>query len=222
MIIESQYVYITTVLVGLIPSIIFFFKNKKYRMDMIRIGLVMGVCSLVTACLFWTKDWWFPLTITNTVIGIEDFILGFDTGALAVIINSTIFLKEERVTDSRNWKIIFSTISFFMISMFVAFYILMMSSFISFVISSLISIAWIYYKAKISPIQSLVFAVTYAILSLWSYFFIFLINKDWIYTTWDINLLSGITIFNFIPIEEFIFWVLFGIIFKQIYIAHQN
>lgn len=151
--------------------------------------------------------------------GIEDFILGFNTGAIAVVINTLFFPIKKVKKKKLNWNIFISTISVFMISMFFNFFFVGLTSFISFVMSSVLSILWIYLKTKVSPAKSVIFAVVYSIISLWLYFFILLVNKSWITSTWDLNILSGITLFGFIPIEEFIFWLLFGIIFRQIYLA---
>ncbi|MCA9352876.1 hypothetical protein KC901_01710 [Patescibacteria group bacterium] len=222
MIIQSQYVYLVTTFVSLIPALIFFFTHKRYRLDMMSVGLVVAVLSLLSARLFWTKDWWFPETITGGNFGIEDFILGFYTGSFAVIINTLFFPVRVTGWKNKNWNIVFSTVVLSFISILIFFNVFSLSSFNSFLISSVVAVFWMFARSKINPVRTVYFAVVYSVFSLWLYFFILLINKDWIQQTWDLDLLSGITLFGFIPIEEYVFWLVFGVIFRQIYLAWLN
>lgn len=53
--------------------------------------------------LFWTRDWWKPTTITDTVVGVEDFLLSFTNGGIAAVIYEEVFDKKStfRVQTSR-------------------------------------------------------------------------------------------------------------------------
>lgn len=189
---------------------------------MLLIGFIIAVNSIITAYFFWTKDWWFPETLFGGIVGFEDLILGFNAGVLAVAVNALFFQEKIESNTGKNADIILSTCLLFLACMFLSFYVFEIHSFTSSVVSILISMGWIFINSNISPFRGIIFGCVYSILYIPMYFFILLINPQWIWNTWDLNLLSGKVLFGFIPIEELIFWFLFGVIFKQIYTAWKQ
>lgn len=55
-----------------------------------------AIAGLVLEYLVWTVDWWRPLTITGTKIGIEDVILGITNGGLGAVLYEIVFGKRTR------------------------------------------------------------------------------------------------------------------------------
>ena len=41
-----------------------------------------------------TQDWWQPLTLTGTRIGVEDFLIGFAIGGIAAVIYAEAYRKK--------------------------------------------------------------------------------------------------------------------------------
>ena len=58
--------------------IIFYFIRKDLRRIMIKISFVFGLAGILSE-LVYIIDWWKPLTITGTSVGVEDFLIGFFT-----------------------------------------------------------------------------------------------------------------------------------------------
>ena len=56
----------------------------------------IAIAGLVLEYLVWTVDWWRPLTITGTKIGIEDVILGITNGGLGAVLYEIVFGKRTR------------------------------------------------------------------------------------------------------------------------------
>ena len=49
-------------------------------------SILICILSVLTSYFWWTKDWWQPLNFTNTVVGFEDFIMGFTSGGIMSVI----------------------------------------------------------------------------------------------------------------------------------------
>jgi hypothetical protein len=90
--IPLKYAYLTGCLLFFIPWLILFWHRPDLRKAMIVLGLIGGLGSLATA-YYWTADWWQPTTISGTRIGIEDYILGFVLGGVAVSLYEEIARK---------------------------------------------------------------------------------------------------------------------------------
>lgn len=90
--IPQQYAYLVGTLLFFIPWTILFFHRKDLRKEMLVMGGIGAVGMLVTQ-YFWTVDWWRPLTITNTRIGIEDALLGFNNAGIAAVLYEELFRK---------------------------------------------------------------------------------------------------------------------------------
>jgi hypothetical protein len=51
--------------------------------------------------LLYTKNWWNPITLTKTIIGIEDAIFAFAVAGIAAIIYERI--KEKTINDNKKF-----------------------------------------------------------------------------------------------------------------------
>lgn len=76
-IIPYQYAYLTGALYLLGIWLFLFWRVKSYRKVMILTGLIFMGLGLIWEYFFWSKDWWKPMTVTGTVLGIEDLIVCF-------------------------------------------------------------------------------------------------------------------------------------------------
>jgi len=92
-IISYQYTYLFWTAIFLIIWGTFFIKRKDLRKEMLVISFLFGLGGLISE-LTHIQDWWQPLTITNTSIGIEDFLIGFAIGGIASVIYNFIFNKK--------------------------------------------------------------------------------------------------------------------------------
>ena len=176
---------------------------------MLSIGLLAGIFSVLTSYFWWTKDWWQPLTITGTTVGIEDFITGFTSGGIMAAIYGFVFDKK--------YKNICPTprpISAFFILLFLIcltgylFWAIGTTSFWAVTISLILSIIFIVFVRRDLFYNALFSGLAMMIVSILSYMVIIYCSKTWIDNTY-LNGLSGLRIWN-VPIEEFVFWFLAG------------
>lgn len=63
-----------------------FVLRKDLRRQMLFMSCGTALAGLMLEYFVWTVDWWRPLTITGTRIGIEDIILGVTNGGLAAVL----------------------------------------------------------------------------------------------------------------------------------------
>jgi len=92
----ASYTYLVGSLISLAIWILIFLKRKDLRKEMLIMGPVVAIPSLLLEFFVWTRDWWRPPTITGTIIGIEDIILGFALGGIAAVAYQVALNKKTR------------------------------------------------------------------------------------------------------------------------------
>jgi hypothetical protein len=76
------YAYLAGSLVLFAIWLVFFLLLKDLRQEMLTMSVLIGVLSVVTGYVWWTVDWWKPPTITRTIVGVEDLVMGFAAGGI--------------------------------------------------------------------------------------------------------------------------------------------
>lgn len=209
MIIPDKFVYLVALIIPCLIWSFLFVRRKDLRKEIIFISCLIGILSVITSYSWWTVDWWRPLTITNTVVGIEDFIMGFTTGGIMSVIYNFIFRnKYKRGVVRCNSKeaylllILMGGLTAFLIN------VIGMTSFWSSTISMSLFIILILFFRKDLLLDSLFSGILMMLISFSFYLVIILISDTWVNNTYLYGL-SG-SRFLTIPIEEFIFWFLTG------------
>lgn len=207
--IQDNIVYLFALLIPCLIWFLIFLKRKDLRREILLGSSSIGILSVLTSYLWWTTDWWKPLTITNTIVGVEDFLLGFFMGGIMSVIYSFILNNRyNKETTIHNVKeayllvILMGGITSFLIG------VINMTSFWSSTISMSLFVILILFLRKDLFFNSLFSGIFMVIISLSFYAIIIFISDTWISNTY-IYELSGIRFFN-IPIEEFVFWFLSG------------
>ena len=72
--------------------ILFFYNDKKKRM--LNISIIFGFVGIIMES-FYIIDWWHPLTIFGTKVGVEDFIFGFTLAGISSAAYYVILKKSE-------------------------------------------------------------------------------------------------------------------------------
>ncbi len=176
---------------------------------MILTSLLISILSVLTSYFWWTKDWWKPETITGTIVGIEDFIMGFTTGGIMSIAYD--FLLNKGYSKLKSKQRLFSGILvmiFMALLMFYLFLVAGITSFWSSVVTMIIVILFLDYSRRDLLLDSLISGVSMLFISVSFYLVIVLVSNTWVDNTY-LSGLSGIRV-GTIPIEEFIFWFLAG------------
>ena len=183
---------------------------------MLLMSILIGILSLITSYFWWTVDWWKPLTLTGTKIGVEDFVMGFSSGGIMATIYEVIFkrglYKRKLYHHAEAALTILLLLS--QTTMWLFFYV-GLTSFWASTFAMLLVAFVIFFIRKDLIITSLLSGILMAIMSLVFYFVIIFISPTWISHTY-LGGISGIRIVG-IPIEEFIFWFLAGLVFGPFY-----
>lgn len=71
-------------IIFLLLWVLIYLRRKDLRYGLLFTSPIVGILSIAAAYFFWSADWWRPPTFTYTRVGLEDFLLGFTNGGLAV------------------------------------------------------------------------------------------------------------------------------------------
>jgi len=203
-----QYAYLLSILLAFIPWSILFLHRKDLRREMLVMGLFVGTGSIISA-FFWTSDWWSPLTITQTRIGIEDFLLGFVVGGGGAVLYEEVFRKKYYKRETRKHGESLSIILVLTLAIFlVSFFIFNLSSFISSIMSFIFYSSILIFLRKDLFISSIANGLLVMLLSIPFYILLIVVFEGFADQTYPFSL-SNVRILG-VPIEEFIFWFMFG------------
>jgi hypothetical protein len=214
--IDSQHVY----LLALIPFVIIwtflFRKREDVRKEMLVMSLVMGVLSVITSYYWWTVDWWLPPNLTYTRVGFEDFIMGFTSGGIMAVVYEVVFKRSlykrklhHHITGGLTLLFLLAQTTMWL------FWGIGFTSFWSTTISMTFVALIMFYLRKDLIVNALISGTLMALVSLAFYIPIVIFNPDWIHQTY-LSGLSGIRFIQ-IPIEEYIFWFMSGLVFGPFY-----
>jgi hypothetical protein len=216
----QNFAYLIAIIVTLAPIWCFFYVLRKdQRKEMLEVSSFIGLVSIATCYLWWTQDWWSPDNITGTRVGIEDFLIGFFAGGIMTSGYEIIL----RLYDNIDAKL----------SMFGRLHALCILSFLTIICAVLY---WgLGLPSALACFVALVFSGIYTLIvrfDLWKvsigsgfvtliaivpfYAFLVAFSPQWVDATYPFEVLTGIRIYN-VPIEEFIFWFLSGLVFGPFY-----
>jgi len=188
---------------------------------MLVMSLLIGLLSVATSYYWWTIDWWRPPTLFGTKVGIEDFILGFVTGGVMATIYEVLFKRTFYKRKSHHHINDGLTILFLlgMVTSWV-FYSLQLTSFLASTFAMTLAVIVILLVRRDLLWDSFLSGILTVIVSMLFYVSILVLSPEWIEVTYQ-SALSGIKLF-LIPIEEYIFWFLAGMVFGPFYEYWQS
>ena len=79
----------------LIPWLILYLIRKDLRKQMIWASMITAIGGLFCERYWYTQDWVTPLTITKTLVGVEDLVLGWGAGGIGAVLYKEIFRKDD-------------------------------------------------------------------------------------------------------------------------------
>ena len=216
--VNYQYTYIIGDLIVLGLWLFLFLYRKDTRKEMITLSLIFGMAAIVSSYAY-MQDWWKPLTIIETPIGIEDFLFGFAIGGISSVIyehlsNKRIKIKRAK-EQKRNLNFLF-LISLSAAIFFFGFFLFKLNTFISTILAFIVPTLIIYAKRKdlikdfiLSGILTLFIAIVlYSILNL--------ITPGFFDEFWLFQNIGRIIIFK-IPLEEIVWFFLAGAFIGPLY-----
>ena len=151
--ISYTYSYLIADMVFLVIWFSLFIWRKDVRKQMLVISLTLGIIATFLEYIY-IQDWWHPLTITHTIIGVEDFIFSFTISGISTVIYEEIFKKKIRLrkenskTEIKRDKKMFLIIILCLALFLGGFYLLKLSSFYSSVLAFSIPLIIVLNKRK--------------------------------------------------------------------------
>jgi len=211
-----------TYLIAMLPLFVLWVRlylwRKDLRKEMIAISLLLGFLSVVTSYYWWTLDWWRPMTIMGTKVNIEDFLLGFGSGGVMAVIYEVVSRRRYSKQRARSHGLY----GFFLLVLLLGsitswlFYGVGLTSFFA-ISSALLIVAMVmYFIRRDLMVNGMVTGFCTVLLSLLCYATAVFVFPDFIDATYKFNTLSGLRILG-VPLEEFIFWFLAGLVFGPFY-----
>ncbi len=214
--ISDRFVYLVALIPFCLIWALIFSIRKDLRKEMLFMSTIIGILSLLSSYYWWTVDWWRPLTITGTRVGIEDFIMGFTSGGITASLYEVVFkrgLYKRKLHHHAGAG--FTILLFLSQTIMWLFWGVGLTSFWASTISMMLTALIIMVVRKDLILTSFLSGVLMVLISFSFYLTILFISPQWVNQTY-LSGLSGIRIIN-IPIEEFIFWFLFGLVFGPLY-----
>ncbi|MEK9176159.1 MAG: lycopene cyclase domain-containing protein [Patescibacteria group bacterium] len=201
--------------------LILFLIRKDTRREMLLMSLIFGLAGPLTDVLYY-KDWWSPLTVTNSVISFEAFFVGFSLGGIISVLYEEIFkdhLREKR-RDKRRKRIDTETFLIILIIMgvifFGSYFLLGLNSLIATILAMTIPTLFIWFKRKDLMKVSLLSGVLTLSLAVMVYSLLDLITPDWVNVFWHFKNVPTLIILN-VPIDDIIWYFLAGCLIAPLY-----
>lgn len=182
------------------------------------ISTLFGLAGVLVQHAY-TVDWWRPLTITGTRIGIEDFMFGFWVGGVSAVIYEEIFKKKiyKRKHQEGNVLTLAIPMALVITSLFFgSFYIIGINSFYSSIISIVPGILFMWIKRRDLIFDSLVSGALLCLVGLLWFWIPELITPGWVQNYWLLENLSGVIILR-APLEDLIWGFLIGAYIGPLY-----
>jgi len=219
--VSYQYTYLIIVSILIVIWIILFLWRKDIRKEMLIISLIFGLAGPLSAYVY-IQDWWKPLTITKTPIGIEDFLFGFVIGGIAAIIYSLLFNKKIKIKKVKKIKTQKRNINFLILLVLLAsifllsFFVLKLNSLISTILAFIIPTLIIYIKRKDLVKDSLLSGILTLAISIIIYYILNLIMPGFFDEFWLFQNIGRVMILG-IPLEEHVWFFLAGAFIGPLY-----
>ena len=215
------YSYLITDLIFLAIWLTLFIWRKDVRRKILFLSIAFGVIGLIVEPIH-ILDWWKPITITNTPVGIEDFLYGFCMGGIAGVIYEEIFKKRIRVRKEKqknilsgNFKLLIFILSF-LLAFVIMFYIFRINTFISAItLLSLGTIIMCSIRPDFIP-DSLFSGILILIIGFIAYSITNLITPGWVNAFWYFRNVPHIIFLN-VPIDDIVWLFLTGTFIGPLY-----
>lgn len=197
---------------------LFFWKRPDLRHKMLVFGF-LGALAGPLSEVWYLKDYWHPLTITGTPIGIEDVLFGFFAGGIGSVLYEELFAKHFAKRHKRSHHWIFFVFPLAVISLYWFNHFFpglainsIYASAIAFGITTLI----ILYKRKDLFIDAVLSGVMAGAIFFFGYLFLLTVFPQIFEKMWLLKNISGIT-FGKIPMEELLWAFTYGLMAGPIY-----
>lgn len=185
---------------------------------MLLISCLFGIGGLASEKIY-VIDWWRPLTITHTRIGVEDFIIGFSIGGVAAVIYEEVYKMHLSRKKSKTFppsEPLAFLLGFILLCL-VLFYFFNLSSFYSTSISYLLFIGYMLYARK-DLIRNAIYSGLWVLfIGIGIYLLLFLFFPGYIQRFWFLPHQWYARLYFGIPFGEYIWYFLTGMFIGPLY-----
>jgi len=216
-----QYTYLLMDLLFLAFWLFLFLRRKDTRKEILTISLIFGVAGPLAETVY-TQDWWSPLTITGTKVGIEDFLFPFMVGGIAAVIFEFVFKKRARDKKAgknqqrkRNLNLLLLLL-ILAVLFFGSFYLLKLNSLYSSIIAFVLPIGIIYFKRPDLIVNSIISGILLLVVVVAVYSLLEYLTPGWVREFWYFKNIPEVILFN-LPLDDLIWYFLFGLFIGPLY-----
>jgi hypothetical protein len=168
---------------------------------------------------WWVKDWWHPMTITGTVVGVEDMIMSFTHVSILIFIYKYVFGKDMEENKNFKWKEgafrFLSIIILLFGTIVILTNYLKVNSSISTALGLFLASFFMIYKRKELFFSAIGSAFLLVVLTLPLYMAGRIFSPEAVKMIWD-SRMSGIVFLGY-PIEDIVCYVSWGFFFGVVY-----
>lgn len=201
-----EHIYLRITLVLVILWLVLFWANKNQRREMLIMGIILAIAAPIQE-LWYTQDYWHPDYI-GPWPWVEDMLFGFSIIGVAATLYELAFNPREVVKYRPHPLVFFSVIliGFLGLGLFSVF----MNSIYAATLSFLIAWSIVILVRPDLLVSSMWAAVFLVLLTFLGYQIVLYFYPNLITSWWDLNNISGVTIFK-VPLEEYLWFATLGL-----------
>ena len=217
---EYSYLY-ATLSVGLVWGY-FFLIRPDLRPVMVLLSSLFGIGGILSEFVY-ASDWWDPITLTGTIVGVEDFLFGFFFSGSVAVCYEVLFSKTNVKRDSiPKWPVRFRYIALIIcVVFFGSSTVFLLHSFTATILAFGTCIFLILGLRKDLWVNALTGAAFSSLLAFTFFGVPELLTPGWVESTWSLHNLSGIFILH-VPMEDFIWFIMAGAFITPLYKYWKN
>ncbi|MBS3074230.1 hypothetical protein J4447_02115 [Candidatus Pacearchaeota archaeon] len=213
-----NYFYISWAVLYLSIWLLLFTLRKDIRREMLFVSPLFGLAGIISQAVY-LNDWWKPITLTGTFIGIEDFLIGFSIGGIVAVLYEEIYKKKikvrknEPIIHNKQFYVLFMLPLIFLSGFYIFKINSVYSSFLAFGITSLV----IWFRRRDLIIDSLISGFLFVILGSILYIILTIFFPGFIQQFWFLPDIWYSKLFLGLPVAEYIWHFLVGALIGPLY-----
>lgn len=219
---DYTYTYLVANVVMLIIWAALFWWRRDIRHEMLIMSTYFGAAGIVLEFIY-TIDWWHPLTVTGTSVGVEDFLFGFWMGGIAAVIYEIAFARRLRSLRKRSMErdigLLYQLASLGLLASVILLttFAIGANSFWASVVTLSLLIAYTWYRRSDLIPESIASGVLILVVGYPWFIAAEIFTPGWVEVHWYLDKLSGITLLFSAPLEDAVWGFLAGAYIGPLY-----
>ena len=212
-----SYTYFIGSMVAFAIWCLLFYHRRDLRKKMLIMSITLGIMSLILEAFVWTQDWWRPMTITGTLVGIEDIICNFSIAGIIAVIYEEVFKKKiaYRAHKPNTQQLVMFLLSGIITSNLL-FFVYHIHSFYASIAGMLLpALCILFLRKDLVPVAfwTGIFGLLVGYLIAGT---MYLIQPGYVHQWWLLTRLSGILVFG-LPLEDALWFFVAGLLVGPLY-----